>query len=140
MKHPHSYPAREGGSIVFRVLNGPSDHCQSTIRKYQGPGKKALQAVKKKYGTAKERDDRQRAADEQLRHQARANTKIRVAVDIANSLSVIADALTTCVNNRFDNPDPELKTYERECPDSMVDVLADERSFVDASKEAGKDT
>ncbi|KAK4080164.1 hypothetical protein Trihar35433_1269 [Trichoderma harzianum] len=108
------------------------------FKKYQVAGRKALFKMTNRYRARNHRTKKDKTAMKERAREARAMTDLKIRLDIANSLSVLANAASIEVSNRWST---NVTTYEREVSDSYQGVLDDEADEIEyAESDSNEET
>ncbi|OPB38194.1 hypothetical protein A0O28_0012980 [Trichoderma guizhouense] len=100
------------------------------FKKYQAAGRKALFKMRNRSRARTPRTLEDASIMEERAREARAVTKLKILLDMANSLSVIANATASLASNQWQTVTP----YDREVADSYQGVLDDEADEIEYSE------
>ncbi|KAL7915857.1 hypothetical protein GGI35DRAFT_473183 [Trichoderma velutinum] len=101
---------------------------EDKFKKYQVAGRKALFKMKNRSRARNRRTEKDITAMKERAREARAVTDLKIRLDMANSLSVLANAASIYVSNRWYT---NVTTYDREVADSYQGVLDDEADEIE---------
>ncbi|KAK0764323.1 hypothetical protein N5P37_003722 [Trichoderma harzianum] len=123
-------PCEKIDKAFIAVAKKLHEHAQDKFKKYQLAGRKALSQMKNRSRARNRRTKKDKVAMKERAREARAVTDLKIRLDMANSLSVIANAAASLASNRWQTVAP----YDREVADSYQGVLDDEADEIEYSE------
>ncbi|KAL7933470.1 hypothetical protein V8C35DRAFT_280800 [Trichoderma chlorosporum] len=107
--------------------------------KWQPQAKKARHSMHKTSGAITKTSAEERGAMKGRAASARSVSLLKIGVDIANSLSVIAETMATQYNNTRGKKDKKVTLYKRVITSDLIEGLEDEQDEMETSIEISSD-
>ncbi|PNP52218.1 hypothetical protein THARTR1_07427 [Trichoderma harzianum] len=124
-------PCEKIDKAFIAVAKKLHEHAQAgytdKFKKYQLAGRKALFKMQNRSRARNRRTKKDKIAIKEHAREARALTDLKIRLDMANSLSVIANAASILAYNKWHT----VATYDREVADNYQGVLDDEADEIE---------